>query len=209
MTAKEAVERISHLLNIKFGKVEAFATTKLEDGTEITNNLDEEFKIGQELYVVGESTLTPAPAGSHTTREGLVITVDAESIIIAMEEKTTEAPANEEGESETETKTEEAMAEVEIEVGEEEEEKPMDVIDEEVVKALVEALAPVVEEVKTLTEEMRKMKEKYEAEYSALKTNFDEFKKQPERFSVAEIKKPSKETAIDYRLEIIKGLRNK
>ena len=202
MTAKEAVERISELLNLKFGSSHKFATTKLEDGTEVTNNLDEEFKIGQELYVVGESTLTPAPAGTHTTREGLKLTVDAESIIIAMEEKTTEAPADEEGKPESEVK-DESMSEVEVEVPTE----AADVMTEDVVQAVVEALIPIVEEVKTLTEEMRKMKEMYESSYSSLKEDFTAFKKQPQRFSVTEVKKSFKESAEDYKLNVIKAMR--
>jgi hypothetical protein len=202
MTAKEAVERISELLNLKFGSSQKFATTKLEDGTEVTNNLDEEFKIGQELYVVGESTLTPAPAGKHTTREGLVLTVDAESIIIAMEEKTTEAPADKEGKPESEVK-DESMSEVEVEVPDE----VAGVMTEEVVQAVVEALTPIVEEVKVLTEEMRKMKEMYEKQYSSLKEDFTAFKKQPQRFSVNEVKKSFKENAEDYKLEVIKAMR--
>jgi len=201
MTAKEAVDRIAELLNLKFSSSQKFATTKLEDGTEITNNLDEEFKIGQELYVVGESTLTPAPAGKHTTREGLVLTVDAESIIIAMEDKTTEAPANEEGKPEEEVKEEGMSEEVEVEVPTE----AADVMTEEVVQAVVEALAPIVEEVKTLTEEMKKMKEMYEAKYSSLKEEFTNFKRQPQKFSVTEVKKNFKDNATDYKLEIIKA----
>lgn len=203
MTAKDAVERISELLNLKFGKPEKFATTKLEDGTEITNNLDEEFKIGQELYIVGESTLTPAPAGTHTTREGLVITVDAESIIIAMEEKTTEAPADETGSPESEVKDESMSEEVEVEVPTE----VAGVMTEEVVQAVVEALTPIVEEVKTLTEEMKKMKEKYESSYNSLKEDFDTFKKQPQRFSVTEVKKNFKENANDYKLSVIRAMK--
>lgn len=202
MTAKEAVERISELLNLKFGSSLKFATTKLEDGTEVTNNLDEEFKIGQELFVVGESTLTPAPAGTHTTREGLKLTVDAESIIIAMEEKTTEAPADEEGKPESEVK-DESMSEVEVEVPSE----AADVMTEEVIQAVVEALTPIVEEVKTLTEEMKKMKEMYESSYKSLKEDFNSFKKQPQRFSVNEVKKSFKESAEDYKLEVIKAMR--
>jgi len=201
MTAKEAVDRIAELLNLKFSSSQRFATTKLEDGTEITNNLDEEFKIGQELYVVGESTLTPAPAGKHTTREGLVLTVDAESIIIAMEDKTTEAPANEEGKPEEEVKEEGMSEEVEIEVPTE----AADVMTEEVVQAVVEALAPIVEEVKTLTEEMKKMKEMYEAKYSSLKEEFTSFKRQPQKFSVTEVKKNFKESAADYKLDVIRA----
>ena len=105
MNAKDAIEKIAKLLNLEFGK-EEFATTKLTDGTEVTNNLDDEFKIGQELFVVNESTLSPAPEGKHTTREGLVITVDSSSVIIAMEQETEEAPANDEDKSEVEVEVE-------------------------------------------------------------------------------------------------------
>jgi len=56
MTSKEAIEKIKSVLNLSF-KTEKFATTSLEDGTEVTNNLDSDFQIGQVLYVVGESTL--------------------------------------------------------------------------------------------------------------------------------------------------------
>jgi hypothetical protein len=89
MNAKQAIEKIAELLKFTF-KAEKFYSTKLEDGTEITNNLDEDLKIGQELYIVGESTLTPAPAGTHLTREGLKVTVDSGSVIIALESKDTE-----------------------------------------------------------------------------------------------------------------------
>jgi hypothetical protein len=97
MNAKQAIEKIAELLKFTF-KAEKFYSTKLEDGTEITNNLDEDLKIGQELYIVGESTLTPAPAGTHLTREGLKVTVDSGSVIIALESKDTEDDATEEQE---------------------------------------------------------------------------------------------------------------
>ena len=84
MNAKQAIDKIAELLKFTF-KSEKFYSTKLQDGTEVTNNLDEDFKIGQVLYVVGESTLTPAPMGSHITRENLKVTVDSESVIIAIE----------------------------------------------------------------------------------------------------------------------------
>lgn len=84
MNAKDALKKISEMLNLHFKK-EKFFTTTLEDGTEVTNNMEEDFKLGQELFIVNETTLSPAPAGSHTTRDGMVITVDEESIIIAIE----------------------------------------------------------------------------------------------------------------------------
>ncbi len=90
MKAHDAINKIKEMLNLSFKK-ESFATTSLEDGTEVTNNLDSDFMIGQVLYVVGESTLTPAPAGTHTTREGYKITVDAESVIVAIESSVSDA----------------------------------------------------------------------------------------------------------------------
>lgn len=93
MNAKQAINKIAELLRFTF-KSEKFFTTKLEDGTEVTNNLEDDFKIGQVLYVVGESTLTPAPVGTHTTREGLKVTVDSESIIIAIESLDSETDAS-------------------------------------------------------------------------------------------------------------------
>jgi len=195
MTAKEAIEKISNLLN--FNR-QSFATTSLTDGTDITNNLDEEFKIGQELFIVNESTLSPAPEGKHTTREGLVITVDSGSVIIAIEQEATEAPANESGEASVETTDESMEEEVEVEVPE----AAADVMTEEVVQAVVEALAPIVEEVKSISEEMKKMKEKYES----LSSNFESFKKSPEKFSVVE-KKTYKSSVEDYKLDIIKSAR--
>jgi len=260
MNAKEAIDKIVKLLNLEFGKTEeTFATTTLTTGEEVTNNMDEEFKIGQELFVVGESTLTPAPEGKHTTREGLVLTVDSSSVIIAMEQETAEAPANEEGESEVEVEDEmkdmkmseatltdgtKIMSEGEkFEVGQklyvmtEEGEKVQAPQGEHTTEsgivitvdgegtitgvkypdeqgegsledfsALVSALGPLVSEVKNLSAELSQMKEKMNAEYSALKNDFESFKKSPEKFSVIE-KKTFKESVDDYKLEIIKNLR--
>ena len=89
MNATEAINNIKELLGLKLKK-ETFYTTVLVDGeTTVTNNLDKDsFEVGETLYVVGESTLSPAPEGEHETREGLKITLDEESIIVKLEEKT-------------------------------------------------------------------------------------------------------------------------
>jgi HD superfamily phosphohydrolase len=197
MKAQEAIEKIAEMLGLQFGKVETFATTTLKEGdVEVTNNLDEEFKIGQTLYVVNESTLSPAPEGQHTTREGLVITVDSSSVIIAMEQESEEAPANEEDESEVSVEqASEEMAEVEVE-----KEIPSELVD-----ALIKALNPMVQEMKTMVEDMKKMKEKMSSEVNGLKEDFETFKKSPERKSVVE-KTPIKESFADYRLEVIKKM---
>ena len=49
-------------------------------------------------------------------------------------------------------------------------------------------------------------KTKMEQEMSSLKTDFDSFKKSPEKFSVVE-KKTFKESLDDYKLDVIKAMR--
>jgi major membrane immunogen (membrane-anchored lipoprotein) len=49
--------------------------------------------VGQTLYIVKDSTLSPAPEGSHETREGFIVTLDGESTIIAIASKETEGKA--------------------------------------------------------------------------------------------------------------------
>jgi hypothetical protein len=84
MNATQAIDSIVKLLGLQFKK-ETFKSTMLEDGSlEVTNNSDSEFEVGQTLYIVKDATLEPAPEGTHTTREGLVLTVDSESTIIAI-----------------------------------------------------------------------------------------------------------------------------
>jgi hypothetical protein len=87
MTANEAISKIADLLGMKF-KSEKFFQTKLVDGnTVITNNQEGPFNVGEELMIVLEDgMMEPAPAGSHETREGLVLTVGADSKIVKIEE---------------------------------------------------------------------------------------------------------------------------
>jgi hypothetical protein len=206
MNAKQAIDKIAELLKFTF-KSEKFYSTKLQDGTEVTNNLDEDFKIGQVLYVVGESTLTPAPAGSHITRENLKVTVDGESVIISIESG--DVIAEDEIEQ-SETKDEEVFEVTEMESVEtgivEEPEEEVEKEDDANLDDLLKLLVPMVEEMKKLKTQMDSMKEMMSAEMSALKTDFDSFKKSPEKFSVVE-RKTYKESFDDYKLELIKSLR--
>lgn len=199
MNAKQAIDKIAELLKFTF-KAEKFYTTKLEDGTEVTNNLDEDLKIGQVLYVVGESTLTPAPAGSHITRENLKVTVDAESVIIAIESGDTIAED-----------AVESSAEEMAEVGSPESgitEEPASGVERENdgLDRLLGLLGPMIEEMTKMKSEMESMKGKMSADLLALKNDFNSFKKSPEKFSVIE-KKTMTETFEDYKLELIKSLR--
>lgn len=109
MNATEAINKIAELLGMKF-KAEKFMVTKLiDDLTTVTNNSDGPFAVGDSLFIVGEdSILKPAPAGSHKTREGLIITVGEDSIISKIEE---------EAKVEESSPVNEASIEVEVETG--------------------------------------------------------------------------------------------
>ena len=99
MIATEALNKIADLLGLKF-KSEKFSVTKLIDNTTtITNNSEEPFSIGDELFVVGEdSILKPAPSGEHKTRDGILLVVGEDSRISRIqeiEEASTEVEVNE------------------------------------------------------------------------------------------------------------------
>lgn len=86
MNASEAIKKITELLGMR--TEEKFMTTKLiDDVTEVTNNKSDEegFQVGDELFITGEETMTPAPEGIHTTREGLDLYVGSDSIIYKIE----------------------------------------------------------------------------------------------------------------------------
>lgn len=98
MNAQIAIQNIVKMLGLQFKK-ETFKSTFLIDGnTEVTNNMEEDFQVGQTLYVVKESTLAPAPEGSHETRDGFIVSVDSESTIIAIvsADKSTDAEVEQE-----------------------------------------------------------------------------------------------------------------
>ena len=111
MNATQALDKIVKLLGLRFKK-ESFFTTILEDGkTEVTNNADGELQVGQTLYVIGDSTLQPAPLGVHKTREGLVLTLDEESTITKIEVTTAEAEVERNQEEVESSKVEMTIAE--------------------------------------------------------------------------------------------------
>jgi hypothetical protein len=88
MTANEAISAIRSLLGYSV-KSENFYKTVLVDGaTEVTTNSDKEMlEVGDELFIVDGSVLKPAPEGVHETREGLMITTGADSVVVKIEQK--------------------------------------------------------------------------------------------------------------------------
>ena len=143
MNALQAIQKIRIALGIQ--KFEAVAT--LEDGVTKVH-VDGEFAPGEQLHVVAEDgSFVPAPEGTHTTEDGMKITVDAAGVITTVEEKV---------EAEEEV-TEEEIAEAEEDMKKQkmEEEKKEDMEDEtatevtvevapEMVAQVIEALQPIV-----------------------------------------------------------------
>jgi hypothetical protein len=156
---KTAIQEIKSLM-VKFGFIsddakESFLNAKLIDGTEIKVEGDSLMEGAKVVVVTAEGEI-PAPDGVHEVEGGMKVqTVDG--IIAKIEE-----PAMEE----------EAMEEVPVEV-----EVPAEVapVAEPVVSAIVEAIVPVLEEIKSLAEEMKQMKEKM----GSVESDFEAFKKQP------------------------------
>jgi hypothetical protein len=162
-------------------------SAKLVDGTPITNDKDSDFEVGDTVHVTteaGESVL--APSGEHALEDGIVLVIDGEGKITGLhkpgetgqgslaEELPDSGPAkilNEE-EKLSEVK-EEVETEVElndaIEDGDElpmseheEEDMEEHSIKEEIIEAIMEEIAPKIEEMqKKLAEHEEKMKEHY------------------------------------------------
>lgn len=148
MTKKEVLGVIKVLLGMH-----KFDEATLADGTKIMNDSDESFAPGQKLFVIdSEGNKVSAPEGEHTTESGIVITVDAEGTITGVKEPDAE------GEGSLEAGKEEKM----------EEESPVLEVAEAVVEsgmtpeAILELVAPIVEEIQAIKTEVEEMKKSFE-----------------------------------------------
>lgn len=151
---------------------ETFAGAKLIDGTEISTEGEGGFAIGQIAHVItkeGERVL--APSGEHELEDGTVLVIDGESAITGLKTKDGDA----EGSLMADDVSEVAMAdhdEAEITVGDEPEnlEEEGD-IREAIIEAIMEEVAPAIEELKAKFAELEeKMKEHYAATPAAEST---------------------------------------
>lgn len=168
---KDIVKKYFNLTEMNETKTEvaeSFTEATLADGTKITNMVDADFEVGQELHVIteeGEHVL--APSGEHTTESGIVITVDGEGKITGVKHPDAEG----EGSMEEATPVSEEMSTEEVEMAEDVLE---DVVEEtmeegmDVKEAIVEAIAEVVApELEMLKKKMADMEEKMKKHYSA------------------------------------------
>ncbi len=164
--------------------VENFQSAKLVDGTPISNKSEDEFEVGQEVYVTteaGDEVL--APSGEHALDNGDVLVVDGEGKISGLhkpdetgqgslaEELPDSGPAKILNEAEElskekiETKEEldnEVVETGDLPMAEHEKEAEMDEHGSkmEIVEAIMEEIAPKIEEMqKKLAEHEEKMAE--------------------------------------------------
>lgn len=164
---------------------EIFLDAKLADGTVIKVEGDS-LAEGAKVVVVTEDAEIPAPDGVHELEDGTKVETK-DGIIAKIEEIISEE-----------------MEDVEVPV-----EVPAEIapVAEEVVGAVIEALMPLMDEVKVLVEEMKKMKDGMKD----MKNDFDAFKKEPAAKPIAngktDFNKQSKNDDLDSKLEMIAELR--
>ena len=145
MKSSEVIEKIKVMLGMEIKKLKFETKKTLVDGTEVY--AEGEIAIGEKLFVITEDGLIQAPTGTHETSDGSKVVVDDNGVITAIE------PVN--GEELAQPKEGEELAQENLE------DEPI-VVNEEIVKAVVEALAPLMEEMKQIRKEMGSYKEKME-----------------------------------------------
>ena len=179
------------VLNGKIMSVkEIFVDAKLVDGTAVKVEGDSLME-GAKVVVVTADAEVPAPDGVHELEDGTKIETK-DGIIARIEEAVAEVEAGMKDKPEM-------MEEVQIPV-----EVPAEVapVAQDVVEAIVEAIVPLMEEVKALTDEMKRMKGEFEA-----------FKKQPAAKPIAngktDFNKQNNNDLIDARVAAILSQKNK
>ena len=177
MNREELKELVKQHFNlIESSTEEVFADATLEDGTVVTNDKAGALAMGDKIFVKVDGELKAAPEGDHVTKSGIVLTLDAESVVVGLKkpDEAGEGSADlaEDAPEEVEAKVEEEMAE-----HAEEDESKMEEQDEEAMEMapkleeIIEVIGEVVEEklgelkdkMKVVEEKMKDMEEKMSA----------------------------------------------
>jgi len=184
MTTEQAVKMIKDML---FGKTEVkLAEARLMDGTTVTNNLDADLELGQTLYVVDtDGTLVLAPAAQeHQLEDGTIVVLDEASIIVEIRAA---------GAEEVEETEEPSTEEVEVEASEETNINFEDELNN--IKLSIEKLLDVIE--------------KQSQDFSELKSDYETFKQSEDKKPINTKKETYSQSFSDYRLDMLKKLKNK
>jgi hypothetical protein len=201
MDRKNILKQIKNL--IKFSE-HKFIDAKLTDNETIVQAEGDTFEVGAQLSLVTPDGLIPAPAGEHTTLEGVKIYVDEAGII-------TEIETVELGEMpEMPAAVEETLAEVDEEVQVEDED-----VENMYKKKMEEMEARIAEVEKMMNEMLPVVKQASEFSNDVL-TKLDTFVKEtPAEVQFSSIKSEYKEFVRDNKerkmngLEGIKNIRKK
>jgi len=164
MKATDLLQKIQTLLSADV----KLAEMKLENGTVLEA---ESFATGESIFIVTEDDKVALPVGEYMLEDGRTLIVEEEGIIAEIKAEEAEAPAEE-------------LAEVEVEVEPESYDSPEKAEQaEEIIQAVVDAVAPAIEEIQ---EELKKVKEEMEK----VKMEYD--KKKEEMSSQVPAAKPFK-----------------
>ncbi len=178
----EILKKVADLVGFTFSATYNFAEVELEGGLVISNQTEGDFMTGDVVSVKNEDgTYTIVGSGEHRLLDGRVFITDEEGKLVEVREV-------EEPEVSVEVETEE-MEKIEVEV-------PSGELTPDMVEAIVEALTPVVEEMKKLNEKMEKLKKDYEG-----------FKASSAYEPLKEDKVVSNAFKADYRYNVLKQLK--
>lgn len=178
---KELVKKYFNLTEINTTEdKQVFTEATLVDGTKVTNKMEGDFEVGQELYVItAEGEEVAAPSGEHTTESGIVVTVDEAGIITGIHHPDEEGEGSLEASQEEMAEEEEIVEEIIMEDG------PR----EEIIEAIAEVVMPELEAMKSemascmerlaaAEEKMAKYEEKMSATPAAESKTTAKFSKQ-------------------------------
>ena len=122
----------------------------LENGTILEA---ESFATGESVFIKSDDERVALPIGEYTLEDGRMLIVEEEGIIAEIKEETAEIPAEE-------------LAEVEVEVEPESYDTPKAAEQiEDVLQAVVEAIAPEIEKIQQEVAEMKKELEEVKMQY--------------------------------------------
>jgi Mg2+ and Co2+ transporter CorA len=146
MKATDLLEKIKTLLSAKVNLAEMI----LENGTILEA---ESFATGESVFIKSDDERVALPIGEYTLEDGRLLIVEEEGIIAEIKEETAEMPAEE-------------LAEVEVEVEPESYDTPKAAEQvEDVLQAVVEAIAPEIEKIQQEVAEMKKELEEVKMQY--------------------------------------------
>jgi len=188
MKNRQILEKVAELVGFKFDTDETtevkFAMVELEGGYIVSNQKDDDFVVGDTIYLVNEDgTYSVVGAGTWKYLDGeKTLTTDEEGTLTSIMEGTDDV--------EDETSTEET------ETSEEEE------MTAEKVNGRVEELKQAIHDVLFAFNEQTK-------ELNELKNDYEEFKKSATHTPLKEDKVVSKAFSTDSRYEVLKAMKEK